>query len=207
MKKILAISLVMMLLFLLFSQNKIAGVKSALTSSSHSDARQRLEFFEKLSREYYGSPAYGEELDLVNRAVDITRLSSDLAELIIPSRDAIDRLKARQTLAAIESRPPDRFARTVASSGRETPGPDESKTVEHSKSSMLFLVIGLVIISAVISLLSYLKFRSKTRRSALLKFSDDDSTIRDDSILIDFDLASLEEKNQPPNLALIESVN
>lgn len=202
MKKFLVTVLLILVLFVLFNQNMVTWVKSTFASSQSSTAQQRLEFFEKLSREYYGIPDYGRELDMVNGSVAIDRLSSDLTELIIPSLEAVTRLKERQTLAAIENQ-----SRARASFVKEAATQRKSQEVEPSKSSMLFLVIGIIVISAIISLLSYLKFRSRTRRSDLLKFSDDESIMMDDSILIDFDLASFEEKRPQPNLAFIESVN
>lgn len=205
MKKILVIGLLIVVTFFLFNQNMITWVKATLASSPIPAAQQRLDFFEKLSLEYYGISDYGKELDLVNHAVDITSLSSELTELIIPSLDAVTRLKTRQTLAAIENQPRSRLSRTATYlSGTEE---RESKTFIHSKSSMLFLVVGFIVISVIVSLLSYLKYRNRTRRSDLLKLADNETIIMDDSILIDFNLTSYEEQRQQLNLAFVESVN
>ncbi len=208
MKKILVIGLFVTVIVVLFSQNLVSWVKSTSASSQNSSYQQRLEFFEKISQEYYGISDYGKELEMVNSSVDITSLSANLTELIIPSLDAITRLKERQTLASIEDQPRARLASPVsASSVKEAATKQKSKEAEHSKSSMLFFAMGLILIFAVISLLSYLKHRSKIRRTDLLRFSPEESFITDDSILIDFDLASFEEKRKQPNLAYIESVN
>lgn len=208
MKKNIVIGLLIVVIFILLSQNLVSWVKSISASSRNPSYQKRLEFFQKLSLKYYGTSDYGKELETVNSSVKITNLSTHLTELIIPSQDAVSRLKERQTLASTENQPRTRLAMPIVSSSvKEVSTKQTSKEVEHSKSSMLLFVIGLILISAVISLVSYFKYRNRAKNSDLIKFSSDEPLITDDSILIDFDLSNFEEKRKQPNLAYIQSVN
>lgn len=195
MKKVLIIAVLITGIFLTFNHNVVSWVKSNFSSNQKPYYQQRLEFFEKLSREYYGAADYGKELEVVNRSIEITDMSTDRTELIIPSLDAISRLKERQSLAAIESYPGRRIEKSASQFSSQEIGAEKvSEKIERSKSSMLITVIGIILISAAISLFSYFKYRSKTRDTALFRLPDNETIITDDSILLDFDLSSFEEK-------------
>jgi hypothetical protein len=207
MKKIFLILILVGGIFITFNQNVISWVKSNFAANQTPYFQQRLEFFEKLSKEYYGVADYGKELESVNRSFELTDMSTDRAELIIPSLDAVTRLKERQSLAAIQDHAGARMIKAAPqSSSRETGIENASKKIEPSKSSMLFFVIGIILISAAISLLSFLKHRNKTRSNDLLKFLDDEPIVTDDSILLDFDLSSFEEKRPNTNFKLESAI-
>ena len=207
MKKVLMIIVLVAGIFLTFNHNVVSWVKANFAADQKPYYQQRLEFFEKLSREYYGVADYGKELEVVNRSIQITDMSTDRTELIIPSLDAVTRLKERQSLAAVEGYPGTRIERTASTlSSHGTRDEQVSEKVEQSKSSMLLSLVGIILISAAISLFSYFKYRSKAKRNTLLKVPDNESIITDDSILLDFDLSSFEEKRPKSNSICLNSV-
>lgn len=193
-KTILIVSLVMVI-FIAFNENVISWVKSNFASSQTPYYQQRLEFFEKLSKEYYGVSDYGKELEVINRPFEITELSTDRNELIIPSLDAIIRLKQRQTIASLEPNPD---ARMITMDSRLSKYSSEGKTItgrgDYLKSSTFIVLGSIAFVSAIVSLLSYFKFCRKKRHPALFNFPDEDPKITDDRILLGFDLSSYEEK-------------
>ena len=141
MKKILVIALLIAGIFLTFNQNIISWVKSNFTSNQTPYYQQRVEFFEKLSIEYYGVSDYGKELEVVNRSFKITDLSTDQTVLIIPSLDAITRLRERQSLASIENHPGTRIEKIARRSVKHEIETERlSEKIEHSESSMFFFV-------------------------------------------------------------------
>ncbi|UCE05338.1 MAG: hypothetical protein JSW07_17240, partial [bacterium] len=73
------------------------------------------------------------------------------------------------------------------------------KEVDHLKGSTVILLISVISISAIISLMSYFKYRRKTRRSAWLTIPDNEPIITDDRILFDFDLSNYEQEEYNPN--------
>jgi hypothetical protein len=207
MKKVLMITVLIAGIFLTFNHNVVSWVKTNFGSNQKPYYQQRLEFFEKLSREYYGIADYGKELEVVNRSIKITDMSTDRTELIIPSLDAVTRLKERQSLAAFESYPGTKIERSASTfSSQGISAEQVSEKIEQSKSSMLLSVVGIILISAAISLFSYFKYRSKTKRNALLKLPDNETIITDDSILLDFDLSSFEEKRPKSSAICLNSV-
>ncbi len=207
MKKVLMITVLIAGIFLTFNHNVVSWVKSNFASNQKPYYQQRLEFFEKLSREYYGIADYGKELEVVNRSIKITDMSTDRTELIIPSLDAVTRLKERQSLTAIENHPGMRIKKSASHFSNQRIGAGQvSEKVEQSKSSMLVSVIGIILISTVISLFAFFKYRSKTKRTALLKLPDNEPIITDDSILVDFDLSSFEEKRSQSGAVCLKSV-
>lgn len=102
MKKIFVIIVLVGGLFLTANQNVISWVQSSLSSDPKPYHQQRVKFFENLSREYYGVTDYANELELVNRSYVIADVSTDSIGLIIPSLEAITRLKQRQSFCAYE---------------------------------------------------------------------------------------------------------
>lgn len=206
MKKFFIILVLAAGIFITFNQNVISWVKSNFTSNLTPYYQQRLEFFEELSREYYGVPDYGKELAVVNRSFVITEISTDRSELIIPSRDAITRLKGRQSLASIEDQAGTQIVKTIRRLSSQAAGTDEvSESVEPSKSSMLILLVGIILISTAVAFVSYFKYRNRTRDLDLLIYPGDDTPGIDESILVNFDLVDYEEKNRQSNSICLES--
>lgn len=103
MKKVLILALLIIGIFTTFNREVISWVNSNFSSNPTPYYQQRVEFFEKLSKEYYGIAEYGKELEMVNRSFNITDINTDRTDLIIPSLDAIVRLKKRQTVASLEN--------------------------------------------------------------------------------------------------------
>ena len=102
MKKIIVVAIIGILLCAVFHQTLISSIRDNLISKPSPDYQQRQEFFKKLSIEYYGVPAYGAELDLINSAVQLTEFNTAASDLIIPCFEAIQRLQQRQTLTFAE---------------------------------------------------------------------------------------------------------
>ena len=113
MKKFFVIIVVVASIFITFNQNVISWVKSNFSSNQTPYYQQRLEFFENLSQEYYGVTDYAKELEMVNKSFVITDMSTGKTELIIPSMDAITRLKKRQSLASVENQPGKQIVKNI----------------------------------------------------------------------------------------------
>ena len=56
---------------------------------------------------------YGKELAVINRSYVITKISTDEVELIVPSLEAITRLKGRQSLASVENQAGTQIVKTI----------------------------------------------------------------------------------------------
>ncbi len=112
MKKVLILILLIIGIFTTFNREVVSWVNSNFSSNPMPYYQQRIEFFEKLSKEYYGTAEYCKELEMVNRSYNLTDLSTDRSELIVPSLDAIVRLKERQTIAALENDPRSRILKS-----------------------------------------------------------------------------------------------
>jgi hypothetical protein len=206
MKKIFTIIVLVAGIFLTFNQNVISWVKSNFASNPKPYYQQRLEFFENLSREYYGVTNYAKELEVVNRSFVINEISSDRIELIIPSMNAITRLKQRQSLASVENYAGTQIVKTIRRLSSQAAATKKvSESVEPSKSSMLILLVGIIVISTAVALVSYFKYRNKTKSLDMPAFPGDEPIGTDDSILVNFDLAGYEEKYQQSNSVCLES--
>jgi len=207
MKKIVMIVVLVTGLFLTFNKKVISWVETNFVSKPTPYYQQRQQFFEKLSIEYYGVSDYGEELEVINRTFQTTESDVEQVDLIIPSLDAINRLKQRRTIALVENDPYTR----IVQKGRQplTGGSGREKVIDkadHFQSSTIILLVSAIIVSVVISLMGYVKYRRKMRQSALLRLPDDEPIISDDRILLDFDLSSYEEKRQKPDSTYIKQV-
>ena len=205
MKKVLGLMVLIIIVFVCFNRNVTSWVKTNLISKPKPYYQQRQEFFEKLSKEYYGVSDYSEELEVINRTFQITESSTERVDLIIPSLDAINKLKQRRTVASLENDPYTRIVKKnppllANRSGART----LLKEVDHLKGSTVILLISVICISAMISLMSYLKYRRKTRRSAWLTIPDDEPIITDDRILLDFDISNYEQEEYNPNRTHLE---
>jgi hypothetical protein len=207
MKKIFVLVFLIIGIFITFNENVISWVKSNFASNPTPYFQQRQDFFKKLSKEYYGVSDYGEELEAINRTFRISESSTERIDLIIPSLDAIDRLKQRRTVASIEN---DSYTQTVEKNPLPITNRKKTESVleknSHIKSSTVILLISVIFISTIISLMGYLKYRRKRRRLTLLKISDDEPIITDDSILLDFNLFSFEEKKTKPDSTYLKKV-
>jgi len=196
MKKYFVVLVLAASIFVLFNQDVTSWVKSSFTSNPTPYYQQRLEFFENLSREYYGVTDYGKALAVVNNSFVITETSTDQSELIIPSRDAITRLQERQSLASIENQAGTQIVKTIRRLSNQTSGTREvSESIEPSKSSTLILFLGIIVISTAIAIISYFKYRKKTKVVELLIYSGNDTVGMDESILVNFNPVEYEEKN------------
>jgi len=194
------ISLVLLAIGILIALNKDTGswVKRIFVSNPTPYYQQRTEFFQKLSKEYYGVADYGSELEAINRVLHLNESSSNRVELIIPSLDAIRRLKQRQTVVSLEDDP---YTKIVNKNTKQLKIPSTNENTntliekaDFKKSSTIVIVLGILIFSAIISLISYLHYRRKIRRSSWLWLPDEsESVISDDRILLDFDFSSFEE--------------
>ncbi|HEX9973367.1 MAG TPA: hypothetical protein VGD14_14940 [bacterium] len=102
MKKIIVVAIIGILICAVFHQTLISSIRDNFISKPSPYYQQRLEYFKKLSIEYYGVPDYGAELDLINSAVHLTKLNTAASDLIIPGFEAIQRLKQKQTLTFAE---------------------------------------------------------------------------------------------------------
>ena len=124
MKRTFVLIIILALLFVAFKSDVIQIIKTSFLDEQRPYQVQRQEFFEKLSLRYYGTEKYGEALNLVNNHFQIADFSTDEANVMIPSLDAIQRLHQKQTLLVIETMPEE----VTANSIRE-------RTVEDKKES------------------------------------------------------------------------
>lgn len=191
-------------LFCIFNKNVISWVKNNFTSKPKPYYQQRHEFFEKLSKEYYGVPDYSDELEAVNRTFQLTDVSTEKIELIIPSLNSIERLKQRRTVVTIANEPYKQALEKNPQKSKNSLEIKDSKNLlekaDFLKGSTAILMISIVVISAIISLISYLLYRRKVKRSSWLWLPDEnESIITDDRILLDFNLDTEEEKIKKQN--------
>ncbi len=193
-------------LFCIFNKTVISWVKNNFTSKPKPYYQQRHEFFEKLSREYYGVPDYTDELEAINRKFQLIEAGTEKVELIIPSLNSIERLKQRRTLLTIENELYTQVAEKNPQKSKNSLEIKDSKNLlekaDFLKGSTATLMISIVIISAIISLISYLLYRRKVKRSSWLWLPDEnESIITDDRILLDFNHDTEEEKIKKQNSA------
>ena len=207
MKKIIVVVLVLSAGFMVFHKKMVSWVKINFVSREIPYYQQRHEFFKKLSKEYYGVESYGDELETINRTFNSTSLSTDRVALIIPGYDAINRLKQRRTVVAIDNKPytkiVDRKMRSLVNSSASK---SDIKKVEPIKSSTFVVVGGLILFSSVITLLGYFSYRRKKKDSASLRGPERESIISDDRILFDFDVSKYEEDRFEPNEIRLKKV-
>ncbi len=100
MKKFVFLLVVCAVVLGIYSEDQFLWCKKLFMNEPAKHVIQKGEYFSKLSQRYYGSAEYWRELALVNRAPD-----SDLVfpgeEIVIPSIDAVRRLKKSRSLSAV----------------------------------------------------------------------------------------------------------
>lgn len=126
-------------LIVLLDQNPVwlYGLAPGMASQAEIE---RVEFFKQLSKTYYGSEQYWEELSLVNKAWS----DRNDSELIVPSIEAISRLKNRQNVTLV-----DNYHQLQA----EPPEYDER--IVNNKSSFEFVYYFIALSSLFISFVRY----------------------------------------------------
>lgn len=141
-KVVVAVLLVLSGLIVLIDQNP-QWVKGIWPGQSSDGELERTSFFKRLSEIYYGSDLYWEELSLVNKAWSDRKDT----ELIIPSIEAIRRLKNRQNVKLS-----DNYQRLQA----ELPEYDTEPSVDQRSSlELVYLLVGLF--SFIVSSARYLR--------------------------------------------------
>ncbi len=102
-KKALFIFMVIGVVFL-FRNNFVSMAQNCLNHQPQPEYQNRQVFFENISEEFYGTKNYAEQLGLVNRSLKLNDTTSiQFEELIIPSKEAISRLKRKQTLTSFHN--------------------------------------------------------------------------------------------------------
>ena len=80
------------------------------------------------------------------------------------------------------------------------------KRVAPIKSSILVLLGSIVFVSAVISLMGYLKIRQRRKDSEPLKLQNCETVISDDRILFEFDVSKYEDESPEANEFYLKKV-
>lgn len=201
MKRTFVIIVILAIALVAVKSEVIRVAKNSFSSDQKPYQVKRQEFFDKLSLRYYGTEKYGEALNLVNNHYQINDFSTDEANVMIPSLEAIQRLHQGQTLLVIDRMPED----VTANSLGERTGDDneESKvtSIDVIKGSTVYFLLMIFFISGLLSLYSFyrLQKRIKHRKSGWFPDEDDEPVITDDSILLDFDLSKIESKSYERN--------
>jgi len=197
MKKTAIILLVLGIALAVFRQDSIHWLKNQFAGKPMPYYQQRQEFFKNLSKEFYGVADFAEELELVNRTYKLGESSSELVEIIVPSRNAITMLKQRRTVASIHNDPDTRVA-SIRSPVRQekSAAANLSTRVRLLKGSTGILLVAVILISVVLSLISFVRHRRRQKVSPLLRLSGEELVMSDDRILVDFDVSRLED-NMP----------
>lgn len=155
----------------------------------------RTELFKKISLEYYGIADFAPELELVNRALIIKDIKTiDNFDLIIPCREAIERLKAKQTVSELGSaRGAEKkmVAKQPIHNGEKYQSHIDKAQLKSSSTELLALMFA---ISIVLSMLIYFFKKSKKHLQQPFIVIDEEPIIEDDKILLDFDISTLEKK-------------
>lgn len=197
MKKIFVLIVLITVGVVAYKMDVVSWMESKFSSRSMPYYQERHEYFEKLSRDFYGVETYGEELEAINRSFKIDETKTDRADLIIPSLDAIDKLKHRRTMVAVKN---DQYSPIVDRKFQflinNSASHAELSKVAPIKSSTIVLLVSIVFVSTVISLIGYFKYRHRKKDSAPLALQSNESTIiSDDRILLEFDVLKYEEKS------------
>ncbi len=97
MRRKLVLLLIVLSLIVIFLPN--LGILRRCVSSEKIGTMTREEFFRSLSFRYYGTGEFADELELVNRALDV-RSPEQIknTDLIIPDPESISRLNAKRTM-------------------------------------------------------------------------------------------------------------
>ena len=98
MKKLLIISICVGLFLLFTSEKNLMLCKKMVGIKINTEEVRIDEYFKNLSENYYGTPSFSEQLLLVNNGM--SNLSEE--ELIIPSLEAMNRLKNNQHFSIIK---------------------------------------------------------------------------------------------------------
>jgi len=150
------------------------------------------DFFRQLSRRYYGTTEFAEELALVNRALKFRPLDKiKSTDLIIPDRESIFRLKAKQTM------------KIASNKNTEIALREQHQSLNWFVMQLLFLFISLnqmilPFFAGTVSLILLVKLIRAFRIEKQEK-SDDMSPRRkfaqnNDRILVEFDVSQLNKK-------------
>jgi LysM repeat protein len=100
MKKLLILFVLVTVVFGLYSEENLLWCKKIIFNEPTKHVIQKGDFFSKLSKQYYGTVDYWRELALINRAPN-----KDLVfpgeEVVIPSLDAMKKLKTTRMLSVV----------------------------------------------------------------------------------------------------------
>lgn len=208
MKKIVVLMLLVTAGLIAYKMDAITWVKVKMSSRQVPYYQQRHEYFEKLSRQFYGVSDYAEELEAINRTYNINETNTDRVNLIIPGLDAIDKLKQRRTVVAVKNEPyspiVDRKTQFLIDNSAAKAN---LKKVTPIKSSTIVLLGSIVLVSTVISLIGYFRYRQRKKDSAPLKLQNNESiAVSDDRILFEFDVLKYEEESLEPNEFYLKKV-
>jgi len=196
MKRSLIILFIIVGLVSLLKTDAVTTLRESVLADHRPETLQRQELFNKLSLRYYGTEQYGTALNLVNNHYDVAKFSSDEANIIVPSLDAIQRLHQKQTVLDIEEASNHVAAKSASERNQDDGKPIQVAKADVEKSSVLLAVIGLFLISGILTLISFcrLQIRIRQKRREWFPDEDDEPIITDDSILLDFDLSQMEKK-------------
>ena len=208
MKKIVVLMLLVFAGVIAYKMDAITWVEANMSSRQMPYYQQRHEYFEKLSRQFYGVSDYAEELEAINRTLNINETNTERPNLIIPGLDAIDKLKQRRTVVAVKNEPYSRIVDRKAELLNDNAAAKANlKRVTPIKSSTMALLGSIVLASTIISLIGYFRYRQRKKDSASLKLQTNESVaISDDRILFEFDVLKYEEEALEPDQFYLKKV-
>ncbi|MDZ7330491.1 MAG: hypothetical protein ONB31_00765 [candidate division KSB1 bacterium] len=206
-KKLVAIFILSILMIIanqpIFSQN---GAEDQ-AQMSHSN-KERLAFFEKISKQYYGDKQFASELELVNRLVRIDRAVNH-SNLIIPSYEAIVSMRYQGLESSFM--PDDEIAMSSALVQFGSSPSKFDKTTDmttwHPSTALFMLVVFACLLSLSFSIAIYFRYRQKIQSLALAGISKDESIAVDKSRLVDYELAERNEAPIAASLAVLQGAN
>lgn len=159
--------------------------------SSTLDYLTKEELFKKLSIEYYGVPDFAKELELVNRSLKIkSPRAITNTDLIIPSYNAIHRLKHKQTTTLLDYKKIDVIEKQHDSEDENQMAENKPEYMKGSFFPFIILMSGIIILFGFIRLIS----NNYKRRGHLSDKPPEKSVVSDDRILFDFDIDHFEKK-------------
>ncbi len=192
-QKFLHISLSLVLLFNL-GDRIFTSAKEKFAQTTKPAYLSRTELFQKISLEFYGVADFAEELELVNRGLEIKDVKAiNNFDLIIPSRETIERLRVKRSVTELGIAAPQHkniSDRQLKNSEAEIRTENNSAELKTSSVELLVLVFA---ISMVLSLLIYFFKKAKKEDPIPFVVIDDEPIFDEEQLLSDLDLAQLEK--------------
>lgn len=187
----------------IFSQNSTADQAQMMHLN-----KERLAFFEKISKQYYGDKQFASELELVNRLVLIDRAVNH-SNLIIPSYEAIMSMRYQKLEPTFASEDEIALSSALIQFGTKPSKFDKTSdiTAWHPSNELFMLVVFACLLSLSFSIAIYFRYRQKIRTLALAGISKDESIAVDKSRLVDYELGERSEAPIAASLAVLQGAN